>query len=126
MYHTELTVESCEAARAGLQTGDVEIGKWLRKHAPHVRVQVLLNKAEGIHRDVSGAILANLAEAHALGFGDPLAVSAETGEGLSELFHILQPWMKEFSSGQGSVFRVCIVLAVCLCCIVSLELLTSR
>jgi predicted GTPase len=81
-------------ARAGIQPLDADVGKWLRKLAPHVRVKVLLNKSEGFHDDSSGALMAAMGEAHSLGFGAPVAVSAETGQGLLELYGDLRPWVE--------------------------------
>jgi hypothetical protein len=81
--------------RAGLQPLDADVGRWLRKLAPHVRVKVLLNKAEGMHADANGALEAAMGEAHSLGFGAPVAVSAESGEGLADLYENLRPWVEK-------------------------------
>lgn len=70
------------------------MGKWLRKLAPNVRVKVLLNKAEGMHDDASGSLMAAMGEAHSLGFGTPVAVSAESGQGLADLYEDLRPWVE--------------------------------
>lgn len=81
--------------RTGLQPLDADVGKWLRKLAPHVQVKVLLNKAEGMHADANGALEAAMGEAHSLGFGAPVAVSAESGEGLADLYENLRPWVEK-------------------------------
>jgi predicted GTPase len=81
-------------ARAGVQPLDADVGKWLRKLAPNVRVKVLLNKAEGMHDDASGSLMAVMGEAHSLGFGTPVAVSAESGQGLADLYEDLRPWVE--------------------------------
>jgi GTPase len=70
-------------ARAGLVPLDEEIGRWLR--AVDTPVVVLANKAEGRAAD------AGVFEAFNLGFGDPIAFSAEHGEGMDDLFHAIQP-----------------------------------
>ena len=70
-------------ARAGLTPLDEEIGRWLREQS--VPVVLLANKAEG--RAGEGGLL----EAYALGLGDPVAISAEHGEGLGDLFEALLP-----------------------------------
>ncbi len=70
-------------ARAGIVPLDEEIGRWLRGST--TPVVLLANKAEG--RAAENGIL----ECYSLGFGDPIAFSAEHGEGLSELFSELQP-----------------------------------
>jgi GTPase len=70
-------------ARAGLVPLDEEIGRWLR--AVDTPVVVLANKAEGRAAD------AGVFEAFNLGFGDPIAFSAEHGEGMDDLFHAIRP-----------------------------------
>ena len=70
-------------ARAGLTPLDEEIANWLR--ASPVPIIVLANKAEG--RAGEGGLL----EAYSLGLGDPVAISAEHGEGMGDLFEALLP-----------------------------------
>ena len=70
-------------AREGLTPLDEEIARWLRSGATPVIVAA--NKAEGRGGE-AGRI-----EAYALGFGDPLAISAEHGEGVADLFDALRP-----------------------------------
>ncbi|BFI29491.1 GTPase [Marchantia polymorpha subsp. ruderalis] len=81
--------------RAGLQPQDTDVGKWLRKTAPHVKVVVALNKAEGIYNDSTGRLMAALGETHQLGFGDPTPISAESGEGMGDLYDTLRPLLEE-------------------------------
>ena len=64
-------------ARAGVLPLDEAFAGWLRKRA--AKVIVVANKCEG------RAGQTGLAEAHALGLGEPIPVSAEHGEGLSDL-----------------------------------------
>src|SRR5687767_4747663 len=70
-------------AREGLTPLDQEIGRWLRIGA--TPVVVVANKAEGRGGE------AGRLEAYALGLGEPIAVSAEHGEGLVDLFEVLRP-----------------------------------
>ncbi|WP_374304407.1 ribosome biogenesis GTPase Der [Ferrovibrio sp.] len=63
--------------RAGVTPLDRHFANWLRKQKRPVLL--LANKCEG------GAGGFGVAEAHGLGFGDPLPVSAEHGEGLYDL-----------------------------------------
>jgi GTP-binding protein len=70
-------------ARAGLTPLDEEIARYLREQ--EVPVVVVANKAEGAAGQ-SGAM-----EAYALGLGEPLAISAEHGEGIADLFGGLWP-----------------------------------
>lgn len=65
-------------ARAGLTAADEELADALRREPARPPVVVVANKAEGLHE-------AGAAEFHALGFGAPLAVSAEHGRGVAEL-----------------------------------------
>ena len=86
---TQAAVSEADAAiflidsREGLTPLDEEIGRWLRAEA--TPVIVVANKAEGRSGE-SGAL-----EAYNLGLGEPIAVSAEHGEGLADLFQALRP-----------------------------------
>ena len=64
-------------ARAGLVPQDTAVADELRRSGR--RVFLVVNKAEGMTREIAGA------EFHALGMGDPLAVSAEHGDSVSDL-----------------------------------------
>ncbi|MCA1652746.1 MAG: ribosome biogenesis GTPase Der [Sphingomicrobium sp.] len=74
-------------AREGLTALDEEIGRWLRSQ--DTPVIVAANKAEG-----RGAEAGRL-EAYKLGLGDPMAISAEHGEGLVDLFEALRPHVEK-------------------------------
>ncbi|XP_039143853.1 LOW QUALITY PROTEIN: GTPase Der [Dioscorea cayenensis subsp. rotundata] len=80
--------------RDGLQPLDVEVGQWMRKHAPGIRIIVAMNKSESL--DEQGLITAAAGEAQGLGFGDPVAISAETGLGMAELYEILRPLLEDY------------------------------
>jgi GTP-binding protein len=86
---TEAAVRDADVAlflidgREGLTPLDEEIGRWLR--AGKTPVVVAANKAEG-RAGESGRL-----EAYALGLGDPIAISAEHGEGVVDLFEMLRP-----------------------------------
>ncbi len=86
---TEVSVEGADAAlfvidsRAGLTPLDEEIARWLRTQ--EIPVVAVANKAEGSAGD------AGLFEAFSLGFGEPVALSAEHGEGVADLFDALWP-----------------------------------
>jgi GTP-binding protein len=69
-------------ARAGLTPVDRHFAAWLRKAGKPVIV--IANKCEGRVGD------AGVAEAFALGLGDPIPFSAEHGEGLSDLYDALR------------------------------------
>ncbi|MFN3727234.1 MAG: ribosome biogenesis GTPase Der [Allosphingosinicella sp.] len=70
-------------ARAGVTPLDEEIARWLRSET--VPIILAANKAEG--RAGESGIL----EAYGLGLGEPIALSAEHGEGIADLFEQLLP-----------------------------------
>ncbi|MFQ5763846.1 MAG: ribosome biogenesis GTPase Der, partial [Rhodospirillales bacterium] len=71
-------------ARAGVTPMDEHFADWLR--AQPTPVIVVANKCEG------GAGESGRLEAFGLGLGDPVAVSAEHGEGLDGLYDALRPF----------------------------------
>ncbi|WP_375288002.1 ribosome biogenesis GTPase Der [Sphingomonas sp.] len=73
-------------ARAGVVPLDEEIARWLRGST--TPIVLVANKAEG--RAGEQGIL----EALALGFGDPVQLSAEHGEGVADLFEALLPYLE--------------------------------
>lgn len=81
-------------ARDGLQPMDLDVGKWLRKHAPEIKIIMVMNKAESLD-DGFGSVDAAAGEARMLGFGDPIALSAETGLGMNDLYEVLRPLLEE-------------------------------
>ncbi len=70
-------------ARTGITPTDEMFAEILRRRAAHVIL--VANKAEGSAAD--GGVI----EAYGLGLGEPVRLSAEHGEGLPELYSILQP-----------------------------------
>ena len=74
-------------ARAGITPLDEEIARWLRGSA--VPVVLVANKAEGRAGE------AGLLEAFSLGLGEPVALSAEHGEGIADLFGALLPHLED-------------------------------
>jgi len=86
---TEAAVAEADAAllmidsRAGIVPLDAEIARWLR--SGDTPVILVANKAEG--RAGEQGVLESLA----LGFGDPVQLSAEHGEGIADLFEALLP-----------------------------------
>lgn len=95
-HQTELAVAGAELAlfvidgRAGLTPLDEEIARWLR--GSKTPVVLLVNKAEG--RSAESGIL----ESYALGFGDPIPLSAEHGEGIADLFQAMRPFVEAFEA----------------------------
>lgn len=83
-------------ARAGVTPVDQQFAELVRRQ--HKPVLVLANKVESqVGRD--GTL-----EAYALGLGDPVAISAEHGEGMSDLYGFLRPHVEEHEEqdeGQG-------------------------
>ncbi len=88
---TEAAVASADVAmflidaRAGIVPLDEEIARWLRTSS--TPIVLVGNKAEG--RAGEQGILESLA----LGFGDPVQLSAEHGEGVADLFEALLPYI---------------------------------
>lgn len=86
---TEASLEGADAAlfvvdaRAGITPLDTEISRYLREH--EVPIVLVANKAEGAAGE-SGVL-----ESYSLGMGDPVALSAEHGEGIADLFGGLWP-----------------------------------
>ena len=89
---TEAAVASADVAlflldaRAGVVPLDEEIARWLRGSS--TPIVLVANKAEG--RAGEQGVL----EALALGFGDPVQLSAEHGEGVADLFEALLPHLE--------------------------------
>src|SRR5499427_7032383 len=86
---TEAAVRDADAAlflidgREGVTPLDEEIARWLRVET--TPVVVVANKAEG------RAAEAGILDSYRLGLGDPIAISAEHGEGLADLFEAVRP-----------------------------------
>jgi len=92
---TELAIESADAVlflidvRTGLTPIDRAFADIVRRAGKPV--MVVANKAEG--RAGAGA-----AEAYELGLGDPIPVSAEHGEGLSDLYDAIRAALPEHTA----------------------------
>lgn len=88
---TQAAVDNADVAlfmvdsRAGVVPLDAEIARWLR--SSDTPVVLVANKAEGR----AGA--AGILESLELGFGDPVELSAEHGEGVADLFEALLPYI---------------------------------
>ncbi|WP_095012927.1 ribosome biogenesis GTPase Der [Tsuneonella mangrovi] len=100
---TEVSLEGADAAlfvidaRAGLTPLDNEIARWL--HSQQVPVIAVANKAEG--RTGEAGVL----EAYSLGFGEPIALSAEHGEGVADLFGALWPLIGDGEAERAAANR---------------------
>jgi GTP-binding protein len=98
---TEAAVRDADAAlflvdaREGLTPLDEEIGRWLR--AESTPVIVVANKAEG------RAAESGIFEAYRLGLGDPIALSAEHGEGVADLFEALLPYVERDEAAEAPI-----------------------
>ncbi len=74
-------------ARAGVTETDRHFARWLHKSGKPI--VLVANKAE------TTEALADTAEAYRLGFGDPVPISAQHGEGFAELYARLTPFAAE-------------------------------
>lgn len=85
---TELAIKAADVclfvidARAGLTPTDHQFATLMRRHGD--KTILVANKVEG-RKAIEGAY-----EAFELGLGDPVAISAEHGDGMGELFSALQ------------------------------------
>ena len=91
--HTAVAIAKADAilflidARAGATASDRVFADMVRKAGKHAIL--VANKSEGSAGE-AGAL-----EAYALGLGDPVAISAEHGEGLAELYEALRAALPE-------------------------------
>lgn len=98
---TEAAVEGAQVAlfvvdgRAGITPLDEEIARWLRSTTTPVIFAI--NKVEGKQG------LDTVMEGYALGFGEGVAISAEHGEGMADLFQALMPHV---DGAEAEVFDV--------------------
>lgn len=76
-------------ARVGITPSDLVFADILRKRAAHVIL--VANKSEGAAAD------AGVLEAYSLGLGEPIRLSAEHGEGLTDLYTHLMPIADQFA-----------------------------
>ncbi len=79
-------------ARDGVTPMDRHFAAWLRGTGRPI--VLVANKCDARRAE------AGLLDAYALGFGDPVPISAERGEGLVELYEALRPFV-EAASGRG-------------------------
>lgn len=74
-------------ARAGITPMDQHFADWLRKQ--EIPVALIANKCE------SKVGMTGLYEAYEIGFGEPIPVSAEHGQGMEDLYNILRPHIEK-------------------------------
>ena len=91
-------------ARAGITPADQHFADWLRRQGRPVLL--VANKAEG--RAGSDAAL----EAYSLGLGEPLAVSAEHGEGLADLMREIADLLPAGARGRAGAAERPLKLAI--------------
>lgn len=79
--------------QVGVLPHDKLLAKWLREANNNAGSRVLLvaNKCERKKVNGESGVGWVLAEAASLGFGYPVAISAETGEGMADLYEALRP-----------------------------------
>jgi GTP-binding protein len=90
--------------RAGLTPQDRQVAEELRRSGR--KTFLVVNKAEGMNTALAGA------EFHALGLGDPLAISAEHGDNVSDLMDIVLadlPDEREAADGDDRHPRIAVI-----------------
>ena len=89
---TELAIEDADVAlllidaRAGVTPLDAHFANWVRREG--TPIVLVANKCEGTAGEQG------FFDAYALGLGEPLAMSAEHGEGIGDLFAVLEPYRR--------------------------------
>ncbi len=97
---TEKAVREADAAlfmidgRAGVTPLDEEIARWLRSE--DTPIILVVNKAEGKQGENG------LMESYSLGFDNPIALSAEHGEGVVDLFDALRPIVEAYDAAEAA------------------------
>ena len=91
IYHADVALMLIDA-RAGVTPLDFHFAQFLRKQK--TPIILVANKAEKQHS------LASTSEAYALGLGDVVAISAEHGEGMGDLYDALEPY--DFATQQDA------------------------
>jgi GTPase len=81
-------------SRAGVTPMDKHFGAWLRKASRPVIL--VANKCEG------RAGLGGLVEAFEMGLGEPVAISAEHGEGMADLHEAMLPFFRQYVAVQAA------------------------
>ncbi len=81
-------------AKAGITPIDEHFARWLRREQD--KVVLVANKCEG--RAGTGGLL----EAFSLGLGEPVAISAEHGEGLADLYQAVVPFVRDDDGTAGA------------------------
>lgn len=81
-------------ARTGLTPLDQDFARWLRRSGKPV--VLVANKAEGRQA------IAQLDEAYALGLGEPVAISAQHGEGLGDLYERLRSSTEQAADAEAA------------------------
>ena len=79
--------------RTGITAADEHFADQLRRAG--TPVILVVNKCEG------SAASAGIAESHALGMGEPVAISAEHNEGMADLYEALLPFSEEHAPATG-------------------------
>lgn len=81
--------------RSGITPLDEHFAAWLRKKS--LPIVLLMNKCEGIHMPD------DYASSFALGFGEPILVSAEHGDGMADIYAALEADYEEYNQQDASL-----------------------
>jgi len=100
-YQTNRAIKIADVAlflidsRMGILPLDSFFANWIR--IQNIPVILVANKCEGKAGEVG------LYESYKLGLGDPIAISAEHGEGLASLYQALLPFVKQLKSANTHI-----------------------
>ena len=88
-------------ARDGIGPDDRHFARWVARHRGGAPTVLVANKTEGMFDGVDGQEAWDLlaADAATLGLGTPAAVAAEHGEGMGDLFEVLEPFAEAAAAG---------------------------
>jgi GTP-binding protein len=95
MDQTEAAIDEADVilflidGKEGVTAADLHFAKWLRKK--DTPVTLVVNKCEGRDSDEG------FAEAYRLGFNEPVAISAEHGMGMTEMYEALETHAAKFA-----------------------------
>ena len=100
LQHTEQAIKLADVvlfiidARQGVTHDDERFARWIKQRRPQGHIHLIANKTEGwvgtAHGDEQWEQIVK--DCYRLGFGEPVPISAEHGEGLLGVYQTLEPY----------------------------------